>query len=418
MKETCSEGYYVNEDFENIQVIAAPANLSHGKCDMELYATETGTAQEVADGVARECHRIHAQSRVLSMDDYSTDLFSETLVICIVSTTGSGLEPRAMTMFWKKLLFLTRRLESLRAVQLCECAEADEQHKVLGIDGALEPWLRIVTKSLLELIPSPSEIEILFSDHVHPRARVSLVNCSNRQVTVISDAHLDHGPNYFWATAKSNTRITAADSRYQDVRHLDFNLGDMAILGSLSWLNYSPGYLAVIHPIAHADEVENQFRPIFHIPRSYSADFLKTQRHPGSIHLCVAIVRYKTKLKVPRREVCSTYILHLRAGQRLRIKVVKGFIQLLANDKPVICIGPGTDNTLYFGCRSAEKDQHYASEWQGYVAEHKLAPGVACSRDDLEGSKRTYAQNLITEDAARIWKLLNKRNACVLISGI
>ncbi|KAJ3830011.1 hypothetical protein EV361DRAFT_865275 [Lentinula raphanica] len=118
-------------------------------------------------------------------------------------------------------------------------------------------------------------------------------------------------------------------------------------------------------------------------------------------HVYKAIVRYKTKLKVPRREVCSTYILHLRAGQRLRIKVVKGFIQLLVNDIPVICIGPGTgvapmrsvieerieakahDNTLYFGCRSAEKDQHYASEWQGYVAEHELTHRVACSRDEL-----------------------------------
>ncbi|KAJ3844483.1 flavoprotein-like protein [Lentinula raphanica] len=99
-----------------------------------------------------------------SMDDYSTeDLFSETLVICIVSTTGSGLEPRAMTMLWKKLLLsdlppdlldnlcftvfglgnsayerfcwlakrLTRRFESLGAVRLCECAEGDEQH-ILG----------------------------------------------------------------------------------------------------------------------------------------------------------------------------------------------------------------------------------------------------------------------------------------------
>lgn len=35
-----------------------------------LYATETGTAQDVADRVAKECRRIHFKCRVSSMHSY------------------------------------------------------------------------------------------------------------------------------------------------------------------------------------------------------------------------------------------------------------------------------------------------------------------------------------------------------------
>ena len=35
-----------------------------------LYATETGTAQDAADRIARECRRIHFQCRVSSMHAY------------------------------------------------------------------------------------------------------------------------------------------------------------------------------------------------------------------------------------------------------------------------------------------------------------------------------------------------------------
>lgn len=36
-----------------------------------LYATETGTAQEIADRIASQCRRIGLQARVHSMDAYS-----------------------------------------------------------------------------------------------------------------------------------------------------------------------------------------------------------------------------------------------------------------------------------------------------------------------------------------------------------
>ncbi|KIK57477.1 hypothetical protein GYMLUDRAFT_229030 [Collybiopsis luxurians FD-317 M1] len=533
-----------------------------------LYATETGTAQETADRVARECRRIHIQCNVHSMDSYSPqNLVSEPLVIFIVSTTGSGIEPRSMTVLWNILLRsdlpedlfedlhftvfglgdtayekfcwpakrLTRRLESLGAVKFCQGAEGDEQH-LLGIDGALEPWLDSLSASLLELLPLSPGQEIT-SPETTPPPRVSLVKHADLQDV---PNPLQYHTEYHTATVRYNTQITAQDW-FQDVRHLEFDFEDD--------IEYSPGDVAVIHPIANDDDVEsflslmgweNCADDVFHIehihkdqslpdhlphfttlriiftryldfnavprrtffrylryftsdemekgrldeflsteyadelydycyrvrrtiqevvsefrnvrvPRDYVFDLFPPLRprqfsiasslkaylkHPRSIHLCVAMVKYKTKLKVPRQGVCSMYLSRLAPDQQLQIRILKGFIQLPVDDRiPIICVSPGTgvapmravieeriqrhayENTLYFGCRSAQKDQHYANEWTQYSSDKALTYRVACSRDGPEGVKRTYVQDLITEDAARVWELLDERGAYVFISG-
>ena len=84
------------------------------------------------------------------------------------------------------------------------------------------------------------------------------------------------------------------------------------------------------------------------------------------MHLCVAIVKYKTKLKVPRRGVCTSYLASLKegalfilttmcasyissishyiiTGDILDIGIRKGYMELPEDTStPVICIGPGT----------------------------------------------------------------------------
>ena len=144
-----------------------------------LYATESGNAQDVADIIARKCRSAWFRARVMSIDTYPSvrqtekreqaltalrqaDLVAEELVIFIVSTTGSGQEPRSMTSFWNMLLRsdlpndlfedltftvfglgdtayekfcwpakkLHRRLLTLGAVELCEKGEGDDQHQL------------------------------------------------------------------------------------------------------------------------------------------------------------------------------------------------------------------------------------------------------------------------------------------------
>ena len=76
-------------------------------------------------------------------------------------------------------------------------------------------------------------------------------------------------------------------------------------------------------------------------------------------------------------------------------------------------------NTLYQGCRSASKDQHYREEFAALAAgpEPRLEYRVACSRDGPPGVKRTYVQDLMAADAERIWELIGTRGAWLYISG-
>jgi len=74
-------------------------------------------------------------------------------------------------------------------------------------------------------------------------------------------------------------------------------------------------------------------------------------------------------------------------------------------------------NILYFGCRSASKDQHFGDEWRSYEKDQHLQYRTAFSRDGPEGVKRIYVQDLICADAEQIWRLVGEQKGWVLISG-
>jgi sulfite reductase alpha subunit-like flavoprotein len=149
-----------------------------------LYATESGCAQDAANKIARHCRSLSFECQNINIRDYplvsffislearqnpvslsdnkpaQSDLIHETLVIFVVSTTGSGQEPRSMTMLWNTLLRsdlpndlledlhfavfglgdssyekfcwpakkLSRRLVGLGATQIYHRGEGDDQH--------------------------------------------------------------------------------------------------------------------------------------------------------------------------------------------------------------------------------------------------------------------------------------------------
>ncbi|CAK5268795.1 unnamed protein product [Mycena citricolor] len=530
-----------------------------------LYATETGTAQDAAEKVARHCRRIHFTCRVLSTDEYSlSDLVSEPLVLFIVATTGSGVEPRSMATMWRTLLRsdlpsdlfdelafavfglgdssyekfcwaakkLSRRMASLGALEICERGEGDDQDS-RGIDGSLDLWIKKVLEVLLERFPLPDHLTIVPADRVPPpRAKVD----RGAHWSLQKSDSLDNMTGYHTATLKSNTRITAPDWN-QDVRHFEFSFQDQ--------IQYSPGDVAVIRPAAFPDEVEafleclgwldiadaafhvesnlmdqklpehlpdvvtprmlfteyldfnavprrtffeylsfftknelelerlqellsyenadelydycfrvrrtifevlSEFRNV-EIPLQYVFDVFPTMRprhfsiassakkFPQEVQLCVAIVKYRTKLKVPRRGVCTSYLASLKPGQNVQVRLQRGFIDMPKDPRtPIICIGPGTGiapmraiiqerneihafaNTLYFGCRSSDKDEHYGGEWRQLCQDSQMAYRVAFSRDGAPGQPRVYVQDLMRQDAGRIWSLL-EAGAIVFISG-
>ena len=121
---------------------------------------------------------------------------------------------------------------------------------------------------------------------------------------------------------------------------------------------------------------------------------------------------------------------------QLRIGITEGLLALPQDSTtPVICVGPGTgvaparavlearvhlggrDNTLYFGHRAAGKDEHYSREWIKLAESGNLTYRVTASRDGPEGTPRVYVQDLIRQDAKRIWQLVHDKGAWVYISG-
>ncbi|KAF8890717.1 riboflavin synthase domain-like protein [Infundibulicybe gibba] len=170
-------------------------------------------------------------------------------------------------------------------------------------------------------------------------------------------------------------------------------------------------------------------------PREFSIASSK-KAVPNEIHLCVAIVKYRTLLKVPRQGVCTTYLAALKPGDIVSARIQKSSAMQLPKDPktPIICVGPGTgiapmraliqqrisngaqSNTLYFGCRSASKDHHYASEWAS-AESRGLIYRAAFSRDGPEGQKRVYVQDLMVQDAQTIWEIVGKRRGWLYISG-
>jgi sulfite reductase alpha subunit-like flavoprotein len=83
-------------------------------------------------------------------------------------------------------------------------------------------------------------------------------------------------------------------------------------------------------------------------------------KRPGTrttMELCIAIVNYKTRMKAPRRGLCTTWLSGLKPSSpedgavqepiRVRVGLRKGALRLPSSTEgkpgtPVICIGPGT----------------------------------------------------------------------------
>jgi len=73
-------------------------------------------------------------------------------------------------------------------------------------------------------------------------------------------------------------------------------------------------------------EVLSEFRSV-HVPREHIFELFPPLRprefsiasaslvHPHEVHLCVAIVNYKTKLKARRRGVCTSFLASLPIGK-------------------------------------------------------------------------------------------------------
>ncbi|KAG2066595.1 flavoprotein [Suillus decipiens] len=279
-----------------------------------LYAMETGTAQETADYIARECRRVCFHCRVQSMDAYPP--VGAHLVVFVVST---GVPNTAMTSLWNMLLRSDLSDDLFKDMDFC----------LFGLgDTAYE--------------------------------------------------------KFFWSAKKLSRRMQSlGGSRMQKNDEL------MSIEGADGLYDYCQRVKRTTW------EVLSEFRSA-RIPREYVFDLflrLRPREFPiaSSIevnsspsretHLCVAIMRHRTKLKIHRKRVCTSYLSGLKAGTDI------------APTRAII------EQRTHEGC-----------------TKRKLRYYVACSRDGPEGVKWIYVQDLMKE-VQDIWTMSGQQRGILIVSG-
>jgi len=138
--------------------------------------------------------------------------------------------------------------------------------------------------------------------------------------------------------------------------------------------------------------------------------------------LLIAIVKYKTVIKRVRQGVATRYIASLSSGQDITVTLSRGGLGVSEKelDRPVVMIGPGTgiapmrsliyqrtlwreqakglangtsstqytsskiDDLLFFGCRNADSDYYFKTEWADLQASGvPLQVFTAFSRDQV-----------------------------------
>lgn len=164
--------------------------------------------------------------------------------------------------------------------------------------------------------------------------------------------------------------------------------------------------------------------------------------NPRSIHICAALVKYKTSTGRPAEGVCTSWLANMIPSETeeyhlpVYVRRNQSFRLPRKASIPIIMIGPGTgyapfrafiqhraaiikegkecgENVLFFGCRHSNQDYLYKDELKEYQAEGTITLFEAFSRDT---DKKFYVQNSMDENSMLIWSLLEK-GAHVYVCG-
>lgn len=249
-----------------------------------LYGSQTGTAQDTAQRIARQAKRKGLQIRTMPLDDYNVaTLISESAVVFVCATTGQGDPPDNMRNFWRfifrkslpagslcqldcavlglgdssypKFNFvakkLHKRLQQLGASMLLPVGLADDQHE-LGSDAVIDPWLLSFWQKLYTLHPSLKALPSLREDEKLPPSYIFNFldkDCDMARQATPAEQTVPSSSHPFPAKLLSNTRVTDV-SHFQDVRLFEFD-----ITGSN--IEFSAGDVVMMHPCNSAIDVEH-----------------------------------------------------------------------------------------------------------------------------------------------------------------
>lgn len=95
-----------------------------------LYASETGTAEEVAFKMHKIFTQHGLQFSISSLDDYEVSLLpTETCIVWVVATSGEGEVPSSMKKFWNFMLRKSLSAESLKDVSCAVFGLGDSSYE-------------------------------------------------------------------------------------------------------------------------------------------------------------------------------------------------------------------------------------------------------------------------------------------------
>uniref|UniRef100_UPI0037E89305 NADPH-dependent diflavin oxidoreductase 1 n=1 Tax=Semicossyphus pulcher TaxID=241346 RepID=UPI0037E89305 len=249
-----------------------------------LYGSQTGTAQDTAQRIARQAQRRKLQVQVLPLDNYNVaDLISESLVVFVCATTGQGDPPDNMKNFWRFLFRkslpagslsrldcavlglgdssypkfnfvakkLHKRLLQLGASALLPAGLADDQHD-LGSDAVIDPWLTSFWEKVFALHPSLSDVIPLrdeealpptFTFHFLDDVHVNGITEDRLQTPAVPSQS-----SSFPCRLVSNRRVTDV-SHFQEVRLIEFDI-------SGSTIEFSAGDVVMMRPCNAPEDVQ------------------------------------------------------------------------------------------------------------------------------------------------------------------
>ncbi|XP_006737436.1 NADPH-dependent diflavin oxidoreductase 1 isoform X1 [Leptonychotes weddellii] len=158
--------------------------------------------------------------------------------------------------------------------------------------------------------------------------------------------------------------------------------------------------------------------------------------HPSRLQILVAVVQFQTRLKEPRRGLCSSWLASLDPGQgpvQVPLWVRPGGLTFPQTPgTPVIMVGPGTGvapfraavqervaqgqsgNVLFFGCRLRDQDFYWEAEWMELEGRGCLTLFTAFSR---EQERKVYVQHRLRELGPLVWELLDRQGAYFYLAG-
>ncbi|KAI6230787.1 NADPH-dependent diflavin oxidoreductase 1 [Aphelenchoides fujianensis] len=234
-----------------------------------LFASETGTSQDLAEQIWREGSRMRVPVRVLSFDDYDlNELPNERFVVFLVATAGQGEVPSNMRANWRKLLNaripagwldglrvacfglgdssyqkynfaakkLNRRLGQLGAAMVVGPLFGDDQHQ-LGPYGKFEEFLKLLWEYL-------DQNNVIPGMNVNPTADYPLKFALDYEAasSEIPPAVPDAMRDFVEVECVGNERLTA-ENHFQDTRLLTFDSSPHS-----DRLQYKPGDVLMVQP--------------------------------------------------------------------------------------------------------------------------------------------------------------------------